>query len=85
MAPGHPRRPPAPTSEFKKTQYRPDVIDGCFRGTGLARDQPGDDDAERDTAPDYAAGHDKTRVAPADHQLLAVLAGSSHSGPGGAG
>jgi hypothetical protein len=69
---------------LKRLQYRPDVIDGCLAGTGLALDQPAHDATEPGGAPGYAAGHG-TRGAPGDHQLLAVLAGGPHPGPDGSG
>lgn len=69
---------------LKRLQCRPDVIDGCLAGTGLALDQPAGDATERGDAPGYAAGHD-TRAAPGDHQLLALLAGGPNPGPDGSG
>ncbi|MFE2581955.1 transposase [Streptomyces sp. NPDC059378] len=70
---------------LKRLQYRPDVIDGCMSGTGLALDQHAGGATEQRNAPGYAAAHDSARAAPGDHQLLALLAGGPCPGPDGSG
>ncbi|MFB7336065.1 transposase [Streptomyces adustus] len=70
---------------LKGLRYRPDVIDGCMSGTGLALDQPAGGATEQGNSPGYAAAHDSARAAPGDHQLLALLAGGPRPGPDGSG